>query len=60
MTQKVPNVASGTGNNFPQDAYAYFDDVKTDVVDSIRSERGVDVTQPHWKTLEALGQVVRP
>lgn len=61
MTQKVPSeTLAGGGKQFPQEAYAYNDDVSPAVVKAIRADRGVDISQPRWKTIEALGQVVRP
>ena len=61
MTQKIPSVSStGNGKQFPPDAYAYNDDVSLTVVNAIRADKGVDVSSPRWKTIEAMGQVVRP
>ena len=58
--QKAPNGAvAGDGRGVPPEANAYNDDVTSAVVKAIRAERGVDVSKPRWKTIEALGQVVR-
>ncbi|MFL9503618.1 hypothetical protein ACJMQP_26515 [Rhodopseudomonas palustris] len=57
--QKAPNSAIGDGRSVPPEVNAYSDDVTVKAVKAIRAERGVDVSQPHWKTIEALGQVVR-
>ncbi len=60
MTQKAhTGVVAGNGKGFPPDANAYNDDVTVRCVKQIRAERGIDVSKPQWKTIEALGQVVR-
>ena len=57
--QKVPNSATSDGRGVPPEVNAYSDDVSVSTVKAIRAERGVDVSLPQWKTIEALGQVVR-
>lgn len=58
--QKAPSgVTAGNGKGFPPEANTYNDDVSARVVKELRAERGVDVSNPRWKTIEALGQVVR-
>ncbi len=60
MMQKAPSATfAGNGKGFPPEVNAYNDDVTVDVVKAIRAKAGVDVTKPRWKTIEALGQVVR-
>jgi hypothetical protein len=59
MAQKATNAAnSGSGKKFPPEAYGYNDDVSSDVVETIRKKRGVDVSSEKWKVIDALGQVV--
>lgn len=59
MSQKVKQfAAAGNDSQFPPEAYEYNDDVSTETVREIRVERGVDVSNPRWKTIDALGQIV--
>ena len=59
MTQRTTKAAAvGNGNQFPPEAYEYSDDVTTETVARIRDMRGVDVSQPKWKVIEAFGQIV--
>lgn len=59
MAQKAKNTAaSGSGRNFPPEAYDYNDDVSRDTVAEIRAQRGIDVSAQKWKVIDSLGQVV--
>lgn len=59
MAQKAKNAtANGSGESFPPEAYDYNDDVSAKTVESVRAERGVDVSAKKWKLIDALGQVV--
>ena len=40
------------------DAFGYNDDVTPETVDEIRRQRGVEVSQPRWKIIDAMGQIV--
>lgn len=60
MSQKAHNGGiAGNAKVLSPEANAYNDDVTLATVRQICAERGVDVSKPQWKTIEALGQVVR-
>lgn len=59
MKQKARKpVMASNGRQFPPEAYKYDDDVSAETVTRIRETRGVDVSLPKWKVIEALGQIV--
>ena len=58
MAQKSNMTVSGAYTRFPKEAYDYNDDVRTEVVEEIRRERGIEASAEEWEVVDGFGQVV--